>query len=229
MEVGDARPVESHPYVEAHPEEEGERASQEGQPRAQAQHGSQLLTRRAFQIRGISLCEDPQAWSAIGFEVTSHTPTDAATRVRLGNTTVVLTGKGVGFEGWTVDGITESIDGITSLGPALDEPARSEATHPNGITAIDHVVVGTGDIGRTSAALDGAGLRCRRERSTTAYGSHMRQRFYWLGDVILELNRQSIPNFTTFQRLAEPLRSTDLALLLINRQGSLLYIPIQSE
>ena len=49
------------------------------------------------------------------------------------------------------------------------------------------------------------------------------------GDVILELNRQSIPNFTTFQRLAEPLRSTDLALLLINRQGSLLYIPIQSE
>ncbi|MBS0169125.1 MAG: Do family serine endopeptidase [Nitrospira sp.] len=49
------------------------------------------------------------------------------------------------------------------------------------------------------------------------------------GDLILELNRQPIPNFSTFQRLAEPLRSTDLALLLINRQGSLLYIPIQSE
>ena len=45
----------------------------------------------------------------------------------------------------------------------------------------------------------------------------------------IELNRQPIPNFSTFQRLAEPLRSTDLALLLINRQGSLLYIPIQSE
>lgn len=49
------------------------------------------------------------------------------------------------------------------------------------------------------------------------------------GDLLLELNRQPIPNFNTFQRLAEPLRSTDLALLLINRQGSLLYIPIQSE
>ncbi len=49
------------------------------------------------------------------------------------------------------------------------------------------------------------------------------------GDLLLELNRQPIPNFSTFQRLAEPLRSTDLALLLINRQGSLLYIPIQSE
>jgi len=49
------------------------------------------------------------------------------------------------------------------------------------------------------------------------------------GDLLLELNRQPIPNFSTFQRLAEPLRSTDLALLLINRQGSLLYIPVQSE
>jgi serine protease Do len=49
------------------------------------------------------------------------------------------------------------------------------------------------------------------------------------GDLIVELNRQPIPNFATFQRLAEPLRPTDLALLLINRQGSLLYIPIQGE
>ena len=49
------------------------------------------------------------------------------------------------------------------------------------------------------------------------------------GDIILELNRQPIPNFTTFQRLAEPLRPTDLALLLVNRQGSVIYIPIQAE
>lgn len=49
------------------------------------------------------------------------------------------------------------------------------------------------------------------------------------GDVILELNRQPIQNFTVFQRLAEPMRPTDLALLLVNRQGSVLYIPIQTE
>ncbi len=49
------------------------------------------------------------------------------------------------------------------------------------------------------------------------------------GDLIVELNRQPIPNFATFQRLAETFRSTDLALLLINRQGNLLYIPIQAE
>ncbi len=49
------------------------------------------------------------------------------------------------------------------------------------------------------------------------------------GDVILELNRQPVSNFDVFQRLAEPLKTTDLALLLINRQGAVLYIPIQSE
>jgi serine protease Do len=49
------------------------------------------------------------------------------------------------------------------------------------------------------------------------------------GDVVLELNRQPISNFNTFQRLADPLKPTDLALLLVNRQGNVLYIPIQSE
>lgn len=49
------------------------------------------------------------------------------------------------------------------------------------------------------------------------------------GDVILEFNRQSIKDFATFQRLADPLKPTDLALLLVNRQGNALYIPIQGE
>jgi serine protease Do len=49
------------------------------------------------------------------------------------------------------------------------------------------------------------------------------------GDVILELNRQPIPNFSTFQRLADPMKSSDLALLLVNRQGTILYIPVRGE
>lgn len=49
------------------------------------------------------------------------------------------------------------------------------------------------------------------------------------GDVVLELNRQSVSNFMTFQRLADPLKPTDLALLLVNRQGNVIYIPIQGE
>jgi serine protease Do len=49
------------------------------------------------------------------------------------------------------------------------------------------------------------------------------------GDVVLELNRQPVSNFVALQRLADPLRPTDLALLLVNRQGNVLYIPIQGE
>jgi serine protease Do len=49
------------------------------------------------------------------------------------------------------------------------------------------------------------------------------------GDVVLELNRQHVSNFVALQRLADPLRPTDLALLLVNRQGNVLYIPIQGE
>ncbi|MBD0316144.1 MAG: Do family serine endopeptidase [Nitrospiraceae bacterium] len=49
------------------------------------------------------------------------------------------------------------------------------------------------------------------------------------GDVVLELNRQAVSNFNVFQRLADPLKPTDLALLLVNRQGNVLYIPIQGE
>ena len=49
------------------------------------------------------------------------------------------------------------------------------------------------------------------------------------GDVVLELNRQPVHNFAAFQRLADPLKPTDLALLLVNRQGNALYIPIQGE
>lgn len=49
------------------------------------------------------------------------------------------------------------------------------------------------------------------------------------GDVVLEFNRQYVQNFSTFQRLADPLKPPDLALLLVNRQGNVMYIPIQGE
>jgi serine protease Do len=49
------------------------------------------------------------------------------------------------------------------------------------------------------------------------------------GDVVMELNRQPIPNFDVFQRLADPIKPSDLALLLVNRQGNVMYIPVQGE
>jgi serine protease Do len=49
------------------------------------------------------------------------------------------------------------------------------------------------------------------------------------GDVVLELNRQAVKDFGSFQRIADPLKPSDLALLLVMRQGNALYIPVQGE
>lgn len=49
------------------------------------------------------------------------------------------------------------------------------------------------------------------------------------GDVVLELNRQFVSSFAILQRLADPLKPSDLALLLVNRQGNVMYIPVQGE
>jgi serine protease Do len=48
-------------------------------------------------------------------------------------------------------------------------------------------------------------------------------------DVIVEVNRQPVPNLSTYQRLAEPLRSKEPVLLLIYRQGTYYYVPIEGE
>jgi serine protease Do len=48
-------------------------------------------------------------------------------------------------------------------------------------------------------------------------------------DLIVEVNRQPVPNLFLYQRLVEPLKSKDPTLLLINRQGAYLYVPIESE
>jgi len=56
-------------------------------------------------------------------------------------------------------------------------------THPNGVVAIDHVVVTSPDPARTIAALQAVGLEPRRTRDHGV----MRQTFFRLGPVILEL------------------------------------------
>jgi serine protease Do len=49
------------------------------------------------------------------------------------------------------------------------------------------------------------------------------------GDVILEVNRQVVPNLMAYQRLVEPLKPTDVVLLLVSRQGAQLYVPLAEE
>jgi hypothetical protein len=68
-------------------------------------------------------------------------------------------------------------------------PHDAGSTHPNGATHVDHVVVFTPDLDRTTAALEAAGIVARRTRATGAGpdGVARLQRFFRLGEVIVEL------------------------------------------
>lgn len=145
------------------------------------------MGKRSHQLLTISLGDDPAAWKALGFAVGEPDGDPGAASVALGNTNVELTGAGSGFAGWLIEGIDAPIDGLESLAPRGRGAGPPTGTNPNGITSIDHVVVNSGDLERTTAVLERAGIECRGGRSTNSYGSPMLQRFFWLGDVILEL------------------------------------------
>jgi serine protease Do len=51
----------------------------------------------------------------------------------------------------------------------------------------------------------------------------------FVGDQILEVNRKPVPDLEAYQKLVEPIKPKDLTLLLVNRQGTLRYIPIEGE
>ena len=123
-----------------------------------------------------------------GFDVVDET-------VPLDGVTLRLTGADPavrGIHGWTLTGVTladESLDGLpTTVSNQAERPAGVEwAMHPNGVTSIDHVVVMTPDLDRTLEALNSSGLDLRRIRETESYGAPMRQAFFKLGPVVLEV------------------------------------------
>lgn len=141
------------------------------------------------QLTAIDLGDTPAAWAAAGFTVA-----DGA--VELGSTVLRLTGSGDRVEGWAIAGVDEPIDGLATAPPPSAAGATAAAStagtpapvqHPNGVVRIDHVVVRSGDCDRTVAGFEAAGLEVRGGRSTSSYGSPMRQVFLWAGDVIVEL------------------------------------------
>jgi hypothetical protein len=109
------------------------------------------------QLLELQTGDDPVAWQRLGFTIDDGTCT-------IGSVTVRLDGDGGGLRGWTFGGGEgpEAIDGIaTSWAQPPPHPGR-EPSHPNGATAIDHVVVFTDDRDRTASALVDAGGDLRK-------------------------------------------------------------------
>ncbi len=131
-------------------------------------------------IDQLTVADVPAAWSRVGFAVEGNSLLIGEVRIR-------MAGSGRGLSGWTLRGIDSTeLDGLPTW--RSDQPPASEASaHPNGVTAIDHVVAITPALERTVAALQAAGLDLRRIREEPTPAGAPRQAFFRLGAVILEV------------------------------------------
>jgi hypothetical protein len=133
-------------------------------------------------INELTVADAPGAWSALGFELAEDTCVVGDVRIRLAGSDA-----GRGLAGWSLRGAggTE-LDGLATT--ASDRPVPSERpAHPNGVTALDHVVAITPALERTVAVLQGAGLDLRRIREEPTPAGAPRQAFFRLGANILEV------------------------------------------
>jgi hypothetical protein len=122
---------------------------------------------------------EPPAWRELGFQV------DGGGSVSVGAVRLELlpTAERGAIASWALDGpdVPDSIDGLPTDAGTRD---AAEASHPNGVVTIDHVVVFTPSLERTTAALGAIGIDRRRVREA---GKGVRQGFFLVGDLLLEV------------------------------------------
>ena len=144
---------------------------------------------------------DPaDAWTRAGFGVDSGGDSDSVCRIGGVGIRLVGRGHGTGIVGWSLrglpsDGPVHDLDGVPTtrsrpggdIGPRSGAATATPATHPNGVTAIDHVVLLSPDLGRTVQSLAAVGVEPRRERDGELGGRPIRQLFFRFGEVIVEV------------------------------------------
>jgi hypothetical protein len=121
-------------------------------------------------LEELEIADEPAAWRALGFEVDDGTCLVSAVRLRL-----VGRGPRRGIIGWTLG------DDPGTASPAAPAP------HPNGVVALDHVVMLSPDLDRTVEDLRSDGFDLRRVREGETPGGSSRQAFFRVGEPILEV------------------------------------------
>ncbi len=143
-----------------------------------------------FQLLKLTIGETAETWSSAGFEV-MELP-NGSPGCQLGSVQIQFDATGAqGILSAVVFGLHGMIDSLqfdteNGLSPTHNN-AHLPSIHPNGVSRIDHLVVTTTDCDRTTDAFEANGILPRRVRTFGDDGSKMRQTFFWLGDVILEL------------------------------------------
>lgn len=136
-------------------------------------------------IGELQVADTAEAWRRAGFTV------DADAVCRVGGVGLRLLGheQGTGIVSWSLRGLPDGwageLDGIPTA--AWHGDPATPGAHPNGVIAIDHVVLLSPDLRRTVESLAAVGVRPRRERDGELGGRPIRQVFFRLGEVIVEV------------------------------------------
>lgn len=124
-------------------------------------------------------------WLGVGFEATS----DASSQILLGETHLRFDAHKV-----TARIRSDQASATVTIGEIDFEFVSNHKTetlspqsHPNGVTAIDHVVLLTPDLDAAIISIEALGLELRRVRQAEVAGNHVRQAFFRMGSVILEV------------------------------------------
>jgi hypothetical protein len=140
-------------------------------------------------LASVTVGDAPEVWSALGFAVRGE-------RVRVGGLELCLgAASGTGLTKVTAVGEgAATIDGLAFGWTPYGSPPADE--HPNGVVALDHIVVVSDDLERTTTALQGAGFDLRRMRERA------RQAFLLAGPCILEVTESAEASAPAFWGLA---------------------------
>lgn len=132
-------------------------------------------------LREVVVGGDALGWERAGFDVRDGRIALAGLHLRLDPSSERP------LSAWGVAGLgdRDELDGIACV--AAPDADVAPAEHPNGITALDHVVVLTRDLGATVAAFEAAGLVARRSRDVPGSDPLQRQVFFVLGTAVAEV------------------------------------------
>jgi hypothetical protein len=121
------------------------------------------------------------SWQDAGFRVDGDLVAVGSVRIRLAGP-----GDQRGILSWSLrDTATLELDGLATS--ASERAPAAGAPHPNGVVSVDHLVVMTPVLDRTVAVLEAAGFDLRRRREGPTPGGSLRQAFFRMAELILEL------------------------------------------
>ena len=127
--------------------------------------------------------DEPSAWAAAGFTTVDGHVVVGGVRIRCAD-------DGGGADRWVLrapggTSVPQDVDGLATTTTTAPPPAP--ASHPNGVVGFDHLVLRSPDLDRTTEALGALGIELRRTRDVGDGDQAFQQRFFRLGEVILEL------------------------------------------